>query len=424
MRVDLTEATIKKLVASPPESATIFPDAGGPRGLGLRVGGNRRPTFFFRYRLPSLGERKLRIGEWPTWGVKAARDHARELRAAVDLGRDPAAEKQSRIEAAVAAHEAPTVATLFERFEHEHVSKLSLSTQRDYKGVIAHHILPKLGKRKVRDIEHGDVEGLCGEVAGKSKAQAARVRAVMGKAYTLAILWKLADSNPCNGVVKERVQPRDRYLTADELPRLLRVLDGLADNPRYAQTARLVLFLLATGARRGEAMKMRWADVDLEAGVWVKPSAHTKQKRAHRVPLSPAAIGLLQRMRETPANLVGDHRRYGRRKEAAESRAATMAASPYIFPNAKNPADHMGEPKHAWAFIAKQAGLRDFRMHDLRHSFASFIASAGGSLPLIGALLGHSQAATTARYAHLLDAPLRAATSAVGKLLEDARNGR
>ena len=145
--------------------------------------------------------------------------------------------------------------------------------------------------------------------------------------------------------------------------------------------------LLLTGARRGEVLAATWEQFDIEKGVWTKPSSHTKQKKVHRVPLASAAMILLEQMR-------------------------SASASTYLFPS-NTPEGHVTEIKHSWASICKSAQITDMRLHDLRHSYASIFAGAGLSLPVIGALLGHTQPATTARYAHLADDPLRAATDTI-----------
>jgi integrase len=144
-------------------------------------------------------------------------------------------------------------------------------------------------------------------------------------------------------------------------------------------------FLLLTGARRGEVLKMKWADVDLEAGVWVKPANTTKSKKPHRVPLSAGALEVLASLERT---------------------------NDFVFPGRKTDRS-LCDLKNAWEKIRAEAGLEDVRLHDLRHSYASILASAGLSLPIIGQLLGHTQPATTARYAHLFDEPLREATEKV-----------
>jgi integrase len=132
---------------------------------------------------------------------------------------------------------------------------------------------------------------------------------------------------------------------------------------------------------------------DLVTGVWVKPSAHTKQRKEHRVPLSEPARQLLIDMK-------------------------AGAASPYVFPGRQR--GPLTDVKRTWAAVCAKAGIPDCRLHDLRHTYAAILASAGQSLPIIGALLGHTQTQTTARYAHLLDDPLRAATEQVGAVMAGA----
>jgi integrase len=87
--------------------------------------------------------------------------------------------------------------------------------------------------------------------------------------------------------------------------------------------------------------------------------------------------------------------------------------SPFVFPTHRGNGKYEGTPK-VWRRAREISGLNDVRMHDLRHSFASVAVSGGASLPIIGALLGHKDSATTQRYAHLSDDPLRAATEAIG----------
>jgi integrase len=214
--------------------------------------------------------------------------------------------------------------------------------------------------------------------------------ALCSKMFSLAIRWGWRADNPANGIERNPDNKREHFLAGDEVARLTA---ALAEH-RDPQAANIIRMLLLTGARRGEVLAMRWADLDLEAGVWVKPSAHTKQKKAHRVPLSAPALQLL---------------------------AGIPQAGEYVFPGRSG--GHRVEIKGNWQAIRKAARLEGVRVHDLRHSYASILASAGLSLPVIGALLGHTQAQTTARYAHLFDDPVRAATERVGAIVSPTAGG-
>jgi integrase len=146
-------------------------------------------------------------------------------------------------------------------------------------------------------------------------------------------------------------------------------------------------------------MKAAWTEFDNEPGYWVKPSAHVKQRKEHKLPLSPPAIELIKRLRQT---------RGGR----------------WVFPGGQ-PGAHLATLAHCWKFVVARAGLKPkdghpARPYDLRHSFASVGAGGGLSLPIIGKLLGHTQPSTTQRYAHLADDPLREAAAKIGAVIAGA----
>jgi integrase len=152
---------------------------------------------------------------------------------------------------------------------------------------------------------------------------------------------------------------------------------------------------MLTGARPSEAMKAQWEEFDREPGYWIKPSAHVKQRKTHKLPLSPAAIELVDRLRK---------KRRGK----------------WVFPGDK-PGEHLAALHHVWTHVRKETGLgADARLYDLRHTFASVGAGGGLSLPIIGRLLGHTQPRTTQRYAHLADDPLREAAEKITKVITGA----
>jgi len=182
---------------------------------------------------------------------------------------------------------------------------------------------------------------------------------------------------------------RNRYYSQAEIARLSEAL-GAYPNQVAANAVR---FLMLTGARRGEVLSAQWDHIDLVEGIWTKPSAHTKQQREHRVPLSGPELRLL-----------------------AEMRAHSPGGSCCVFPG-RVAGKPLRDLKKVWAFAAARADLTNARLHDLRHSFASILASSGSNLPVIGAMLGHTQPQTTARYAHLYDDPLREAADKVGAVI-------
>ncbi len=388
---------IVKALPTPPKGNRIHYDS-EVKGFGCRVTAKGTRAFILNYRTRTGRERRYTIGAFPDWKTVAARAEASELKKRIDRGEDPLAEIE-------ADRNAKTVADLCERFEEEHLARLRPNTAKDYRSQIRLEILPDLRHRKVADITFSDIDALHRKITRRGVPyHANRVLATLSKMFSLAIRWGWRADNPCKGVERNQEEKRHRYLSGDELARLTKALAEAEDQ----QAANIVRLLLLTGARRGELQSATWDQFDLSTGVWVKPGATTKQKTLHRVPLSAPARQLLVEMRG-------------------------KAVSDYVFPGRAS--GHRVEIKTAWRDLCIAAGIvttetvkdakgrervvvkPSARLHDLRHTYASVLASAGQSLPVIGALLGHTQAQTTARYAHLFDDPLRAATERVGAIV-------
>jgi integrase len=366
-------------------------------GFGIRINAGGSKVFFFNYRTKTGRQRRYTIGGHPSWTVGAARIEAHRLKRLVEQGEDPLGEIQE-------SRDAATVDELIERFRQEHLSRRREKTQADYQDMIEKWIAPALGKRKVAEVTYSDIDHLHRKITNAGFSyRANRVVAVLSKMFTLGVNWKMRDGrdgNPCQGVERNKEYLRRRYLQDDELARLIK---ALATHSEKA-TADAIRLLLMTGARRGEVLSMRWADIDLVKGLWSKPPSSTKQKEWHTVPLAAPAQQLLLELR--------DQQSRGRR-----------GLPEFVFPGSGRKG-HIVEIKRSWRHICKAAGIKNLRIHDLRHSFASALASDGASLPLIGALLGHSNPSTTARYAHLFDSPMRKAVERVGATIVEAGNHR
>jgi integrase len=379
----LTDAAVRRLpVPSTGNRITYDSDV---KGFGVRVTAAGARAFILTYRTHAGRQRRYTIGSFPDWQATAAREEARRLKRGIDGGGDPLADL-------AAERSAPTVADLVARFELEHLPRKRAQTAAHYRRLIGIYIAPALRHLKVADVRFEDADRLHHRITKDGKPYAAnRCMAVGSKMFALAIRWGWRKDNPFRGIERNVEHRRKRYLTADELKRLNRALAEYPDR----QAADIFYLLMLTGARVGEALGARWDDINLTTGLWTKPGHTTKQKTEHAAPLSAPARALL-------ADL---HRRTN---------------SQWVFP-AKTGDGHRTEVKHAWPVIRATAGLAGLRIHDLRHTFASQLASSGASLPLIGSLLGHSNPVTTARYAHLFDDPQREAVERVGRIVTGGR---
>ena len=386
-----------KFVSDLASAAMWWDDDPKATGFGIRSYPGGGKSFFIDYRLNGQ-QRRYTIGPFPRWSAEAAREEAKKLRKRIDRGEDPAGDKRAR-------RTAPTVQDLIDRYVADHIPKKSLvgSRLRDEHKMLA-EIGAKLGKHtKVVEIHFGDIEAMHKKIAASGRpVRANRILAITSKMFSLALLpkagetlpWRnAAQGNPCKGIQKNPEEAKGRFFSQ---PELTAISDALA---RYrGNAADCVRLIMLTGARPVEAMKASWEEFDKEPGYWIKPSAHTKQRKIHKLPLSPAAIELVDRLRK---------KRKGK----------------WVFPG-EVPGAHLIALWRVWGFVRKEAGLgKDARLYDLRHSFASVGAGGGLSLPIIGRLLGHTQSRTTERYAHLADDPLREAAKKITTVITGKGKG-
>lgn len=400
----LTDSFARKALPAVQGSA-IFWDS-DVKGFCLRVSPGGGKSFMLDYRANGR-QRRITIGAYPDWSVAAARDAAKAMKREVDAGNDPMGDRHAH-------RAAPTIVELWERYRAEHLPTKAQRSQRDETMMWEQIVLPRFGKVKVADITHEDIDALHRDITTirGTPIRANRTVEVLRKAFNLSIRWKWRTDNPASGVRRNPEEKRERFLNKVEIAALA---EALAKHPQRT-SANAIKLLMLTGARRGEVLGATWAMFDLENGVWTKPSSHTKQRKLHRVPLSGHALRLLKELR-------------------------AVTPGPYVFPGEDG--KPLTDIKRTWFSVCKAAGLVEkvekkdragkvvrgrngrpviveepnVRLHDIRHSFASILVSAGASLPLFGQLLGHTQVQTTQRYAHLFDDPMRKAAETVGAFM-------
>ncbi len=353
-------------------------------GFGVRVTATGAKSFVFNYRTRTGRERRMTIAPCNALSITDAREEAKRLRGEVALGGDPLGDKK-------ALRSAPTVKDLANEFREFHLPRLRPATRRAYEAHLVNDILPAFGSRKVADIEHSDIEVLHRKISKRGSPYVAnRTVATLSKMFTLAIKRRWRADNPAKGIERNPETKRTRYLSGPELAALSKSLAETDDQ----QGANIIRLLTLTGARSGETMAAKWADIDLDTGVWTKPGATTKTGTLHQIPLSAPALQLLSDLREQ-----------------------AKPDAIYVFPAKSGKSGHRTIIAKTWRKLCKGAGVKDARVHDLRHTYASILVSSGLSLPIVGALLGHTQPATTSRYAHLQHDPLREATERAGAII-------
>ena len=360
------------------------------KGFGVRLQRGGAKSYVLHYRVGAgrgAPLRKLTIGRHGSpWTPETARHEARRQLGRVENGADPVAEK-------IARKEAPTMAELTKRFLAEHAeAKRKVSTADEYRRLLDKVIVPALGDRKVADVARADITKLH-HANRAAPYQANRLLAILSKMFNLAERWGLRPdgSNPCRHVEKFAERKRERMLSRVELGRLGDALASFNFSPYAAAAVKLLVF---TGARLGEVLGLRWDWIDFDRGEARLPDSKTGAKTLHLPPPAIAVLAELPRLDGNPYVIAGQ-------KEGA------------ALVNLEKP----------WRAIRKAAGLDDVRLHDLRHAFASVAASSGMGLPIIGKMLGHSQPATTARYAHLESDPVKAAAAVVAGRIAAAMAG-
>jgi integrase len=359
------------------------------KGFGLVVLPSGRKTYCIQYRNQERTLKRFKIGVNSQITTEQARDLAKKKLAIVTHGEDPAAQKK----------QVSNLATMEELavnyIERHGYQKRPKSLHEDHR-LLQSVILPVLGQSKILHVSRRNIEDLHKKLQD-TPYQANRVLSLLSKMFTLAVSWGCRSDNPAINIPKYQEEKRDRWLNHEELNRLWTVLDSYSNHI----TSYVIKFLILTGARKGEVLQATWDQFDLEKGVWTKPSHLTKQKKKEHLPLSGKAIDVLQTVEKLFPNYLNKN----------------FSSSLYVFPG-RIDGKPLKEIKTFWKTVVKEAKLESVRIHDLRHTHASHLVSKGLSLSIVGKLLGHTQASTTQRYAHLADEPLRQAAELFGSEID------
>jgi len=374
-KLDLTQAFVKKTKVPESLNSIDHYDERMP-GLLLKVLPSGRKTYYIRYKNPKKVNCQRKIGNAEILSLSQARALARRKLAEVAMGEDPFKDAPLNL--------SPTLEAFAENDYIPYVKTYKKSWEMDISR-IRNHLLPYFGTMRMKDIEKRDVVQLINDQLPDYKPGSInRVIILLRYMFNLAIKWEIEGvfRNPTAGIplLKENNQV-ERFLSAEEAKALLIAIKA-SKNPMLQH---IVSMLILTGARKREVLDAKWEDFDMERTSWRIPN--TKAGKARIVPLSDTATALLTKLRK--------------KKRSPYAFANPITLKPYksIY--------------YSWHTARKEAGLDDVRIHDLRHSFASFLVNAGRSLYEVQTLLGHTQIKTTQRYAHLSTTSLRAASNEV-----------
>lgn len=374
--------TVRRVEAVQPGASDVIIWDSELTGFGCKVTPKGRRSYFLYYRTREGQQRRPTIGLHGPLRPEAAREIAKRWLAEVAQGRDPSQQRSND-------RSAPNVRHLCDRYlaEHAEIRKKESSIRSD-KRLIGSHLLPAIGAKKVASITREDIAKIHHSLR-ETPYEANRTLALSSKMFSLAERWGLRpdNSNPSKNIDRYKEEKRERFLSSDEVARLWRVLNsGVAASKVSASALAAIKLLMLTGRRLNEVLKLEWAWVDLEAKVLRLPDT---KSGALLVSLGEPAIEVLNGLK------------------------ATNADKTFVIVGKRNNA-HLVNLQKPWRLVCEMAELEDVRLHDLRHTFASVGAGMGLSLHMLGRLLGHKQAETTTRYAHLAQDPVRTAADAIG----------
>jgi integrase len=383
-RVQLSPAFVKSAVCPDGLKKVDFYDC-EQRGFLLEVRRSGGKTFYQRYTDDRGRERQFKIAPADVLTLSVARRRGRTVQAQALVGDDP---QSRRIE----LRSIPTLAELVRDRYLPHVKSYKRSWRTD-ETMLRIHILPIVGPQYVDQIRAEPIAALVEKMREKKYSTGTTNRAVivLRHIFNLARKWRVpgVTENPTAGINLAPDVNRERFLSLEEAQRLIVSIEQDENNV----AANAIMLLLLSGARRNEITYAKWEHVDLEKRTLLVPLSKSGKPRS--IALNGAAVELLRAIQTTSRN-------------------------DYVFPSPTT-----GRPSPSlyfpWQRIRMRAGLPDLRLHDLRHSFASFLVNRGVSLYVVQGLLGHGNTRYTQRYAHLTADTLRDAAETAGSAIADAR---
>ena len=340
------------------------------KGFGLRIHPSGKKVYILQIRDKNKIQHKQTIGDINQIKLKDAKLLAKKTISKCLLGENPF-EKDKSI--------------LFKDFINQYIEKVSSKTksmksQLNEKSLYKLYLLPYFGNLKLTEVTSNKIRRLMFDMSNKP-IMANKAYNLISHMFNMAIEWGLAESNPIKRIKKFPEERRNIFLNFKQIKELLNVLelDG-------SKTSLAIKMMILTGARKSEVLNATFEQFDLTNNYWNKPCNTTKQRKTHTIPIGIKVIHIVEQLKK-------------------------MSKNNFLFSNYKG--KPMIDIKRKWHVIRNQIKMPHLRLHDLRHSFASFMVNKGVPIRHISELLGHTNIQTTLRYAHVFDESLKKAVNLI-----------
>ena len=390
MMANFTKQGLNSIVANGKQQNTRDDKS---RNLYLLTTPKGTKTFYVVRKIDNKTQR-IKIGRFPDLTIEQARRECASINQQIELGNNPNELKRK-------SKEENTLGDLFNIYLENHI-KHHKKNEKDSVLIFNNYLAP-LHNKKLSDINKLDILALQKQLTNNiSERTSNKAITLLRAMFNRAIDWDIWDKkNPTQGIKKYQEKARERYLTEQEEMSFFTALDEV--NNQTMKTFFYMLFY--TGARRSELMKMKWSDMYTENSITFWRVEQSKTGNTKTTPLIDKAIKIIQALKEYNLTLNYD--------------------GDYVFFSETSKKQYLQSPQKTWEKLCKKAEIENLRMHDIRHTGATWLSSNGASFAIIRDYLGHANTSVTGRYTNQnLKAQLQAVQGVFDGLNKRLKEGK